>query len=103
MPGARTSIINMATKAFRPLFLISLGIAILVFVTPLAVRPATRDLAILASAVLAASWVAIVAYAFIKFRKRGLLFLIGTPLILFWFFVLFVIAWGCAHNVRACP
>jgi hypothetical protein len=95
--------INMATKPFRQLFLISLGLAILAVVTPLAVRPASTDVAIRVSVLVAASWVAIVVYAFIKFKKRGLWFLLGTPLIVFWFFVLFVIAWGCAHNVKACP
>jgi len=93
----------MVIKAFRQLFLISLALAILAFVTPLAVRPASMDLAIKASAVLAGSWVLIVVYAFTKFKKRGLWFLLGTPLIGFWFFVLFVIAWGCAHNIKACP
>jgi hypothetical protein len=103
MVGMQTSIVSMVIKAFRPLLLISLALAILAFVTPLAVRPASTDLAIKVSAVLAASWVAIVVYAFAKFKKRGLWFLLGTPLIGFWFFVLFVIAWGCAHNIRACP
>jgi hypothetical protein len=92
----------MATKAFRRLFLISLGLAILAVVTPLAVRPASTVLAIRASALVAASWVAIVVYAFIKFKKLGLWFLLGTPLIVFWFFALFVIAWGCAHSLKAC-
>jgi len=103
LPGTRTSINTMAPKAFRPLLVISLGLAILAFVTPWAVRSASTDLAIRASAVLAASWLAVVVYAFIKFGKRGLWFLLGTPLIGFWFFVLFLIAWGCAHNVRAGP
>jgi hypothetical protein len=92
----------MAPKAFRKLLAISLGLAILALVTPLAVKPASTDFAIRASAVLAAFWLAVV-YAFIKFGKRGLWFLLGTPLIGFWFFVLFLIAWGCAHNARACP
>jgi hypothetical protein len=93
----------MATKAFRPLLAISLGLALVAFIAPLAVRPAMMDLAIRASAFLAASWLAMVVYALIKFKKRGLWFLLGTPLIGFWFFVLFLIAWGCAHNVSACP
>jgi hypothetical protein len=50
-------------------------------------------LAVRGSAVLAASWLAIVVYAFVKFKKRGLWFLLGTPMIVFWLFVLFVIAW----------
>ena len=90
-------------RAFRPLLLISLGLALLAFVTPWAVRPANLDLAIRASAVLAAGWVATVVYALIRFKKRGLWFLLGTPFIVFWFFVLFLIALGCAHNVSACP
>jgi len=93
----------MAPKAFRTLLLISIGLAILAFVTPLMVKPASTDLAIRASSFLAASWSAVVVYAFRKSGKRALWFLLGTPLIGFWFFVLFLIAWGCAHNVRACP
>jgi len=103
MVSRQTSIVNMVINAFRPLFLISLALAILAFVTPLAVRPGSMESAIKASAVLTASWVAIVVYAFAKFKRRGLWFLLGTPLIGFWFFVLFVIAWGCAHNMKACP
>jgi hypothetical protein len=82
----------MAAKAFRQLLAISLGLAILAFVIPLSVRPARLDLAIRASAFLAASWLAMVVYALIKFKKRGLWFLLSTPVIGFWFFVLFLIA-----------
>jgi hypothetical protein len=92
----------MITTAFRPLLLISLALATLALVTPWAVQPASTDLAVRGSAVLAASWLAIVVYAFVKFKKRGLWFLLGTPMIVFWLFVLFLIAWGCAHNVKAC-
>ena len=95
--------VSMPKLAFKPLFLISLGLALLAVVMPMAVRPANTDLAIRASAILAASWIAIVVYAFAKFKKRGFWFLLGTPLIVFWFFVLFLIAWGCAHNLKACP
>jgi hypothetical protein len=93
----------MVPKAFWTSLLISISLAILAFVTPLAVKPGNTDLAIRASAVLAASWLAVVVSAFIKFGKRALWFLVGTPLIGFWFFVLFLVAWGCAHAVRACP
>jgi hypothetical protein len=92
----------MTRKAFTPLLLISLGLAVLTFVTPWAAKAASTDLAIRAGAVLATSWLALVVYALITIGKRGLCFLLGTPLIGFWFFELFVIAWGCAHNVRAC-
>jgi hypothetical protein len=93
--------VNMS-KAFRPLFLLSLGLATLAVVTPLAVGPANASLAIRVSIVSAASWIATVVYAFAKFKKRGLWFLLGTPLIFCWFFVLFLVAWGCAHTIRAC-
>ena len=73
--------ITMAPRAFKTLLLISIGLAILAFVTPLAVKPATTDLAIRASGVLAASWFGVVVCAFIKFGKRALWFLLGTPLI----------------------
>jgi len=94
---------NVATKGFRSLLLTSFGFAILASVTLSVVRPANADSAVRASAAVAVFWVAIVVYAFIRFKKRGLWFLLGTPLVVFWFFLLFVIAWGCAHNVGACP
>jgi hypothetical protein len=89
--------------AFRPLLLISLGLALLACLMPLAVKPGNTDLAIRASAIVAAVWLATVTYGIIMFKKRGLWFLVGTPLIAFWPFVLFLIAWGCAHNLRSCP
>jgi hypothetical protein len=49
-------------------------------------------------------WGALILFAFTKFRKRAALwFLLGTPVIVFWFFVLFLIAWGSAHNIKVCP
>ena len=90
----------MAAKGFRPLLLISLGLAILAFVALFAM--ALGSYTIRASAVLAGSWVSLVVYAFAKFKKRGLWFLLGTPLIYFWF-ALFLVAWACTHNVKACP
>jgi hypothetical protein len=67
------------------------------------VRSANTDTAIKVSAVLAVLWGALIRFAFTKFRKRALCFLLGTPVIVFWFFVLFLIAWGSAHNIKACP
>jgi hypothetical protein len=90
-------------RAFKPLLLISLALAILAFIMPWAAWPAKTDLAIRVSAAIAAGWVATVVYALVRFKKRGLWFLLGTPFVVFWFFVLFMIAWGCAHNLRACP
>ena len=89
--------------AFRPLLLISLGLALLALVTPLVVGPANKDLAIRASAIFAVIWLATLVFAVFKFKMRGLWLLSGTPLVAFWFFVLFLIAWGCAHTLRLAP
>ena len=94
--------VGMVT-AFRPLLLISLGLALLAFITPWAVRPGNMDSAITVSAVLAVMWLVVVVFALVRFKKRGLWFLLGTPLIMFWFGVLLLIAVGCAQNVSACP
>jgi hypothetical protein len=58
--------------------------------TPWLVRPANTDTAIKVSAVLAVLWGALILFAFTKFRNRALWFLLGTPVIVFWFFVLFL-------------
>ena len=93
----------MVIRAFRPLLLISIALAIVALVVPWAGWPANTDFRIRVSAAITVGWVATVVYALIRFKKRGLWFLLGTPFILFWFFVLFMIAWGCAHNPKACP
>src|SRR6266571_1541607 len=89
-----------ATNNFRPLFLASLAIAALAFATPLLVKPGNTDAAIKVSALLALLWGVLVLFAFTQFKRRALWFLLGTPFIGFWFFVLFLIAWGCAHNLK---
>jgi hypothetical protein len=86
----------MVTNNFRPLFLASLAVAAFAFTTPLLVRPGNTDTAIKVSALLAFVWGVLVLFAFTKFKRRALWFLLGTPFIVFWFFVLFLIAWGCA-------
>jgi hypothetical protein len=93
--------VNMS-KAFRPLFLLSLGLATLAVVTPLAVGPANASLAIRVSIVSAASWIATVVYASAKFKKtRFMVSARHTP-----DFLLVLRAfsgrWGCAHTIRAC-
>jgi len=93
----------MATNNFRPLLFASLAVAALAFGTPWLVGPANTDTAIKVSALLAVLWGLVVLFAFTKFKRRALWFLLGTPFIVFWFFVLFLIAWGCTHNLKECP
>jgi len=95
--------VAIAMTAFKRLLLVSLGLAALAFVMPWAAGPTTRDTAIRVSIMIAAGWLATVVYAFVRFKMRGLWFLLGTPLVAFWLFLLFIISWGCAHNLKACP
>jgi hypothetical protein len=48
-------------------------------------------------------WIVLVVFAFTKFKWRALWFLLSTPLTGWWFIVLYLIASGCAHNVKNCP
>jgi hypothetical protein len=86
--GNRPRLGSVAALAFGPAWL---------------VRSANTDTAIKVSAVLAVLSGVLILFAFTKFRKRALWFLLGTPVIVFWFFVLFLIAWASAHNIKACP
>jgi hypothetical protein len=38
-----------------------------------------------------------------KFKWRALWFLVGTPLAGWWVIALYLIALGCAHNIKNCP
>ena len=101
--NGHNEIAEKAASYFKPLLLASFAIAGATLALPLLVRPGNTDPAIKVSACLASFWGVLVMFAFWKFRRRALWFLLGTPFIGFWFFVLFLIAWGCAHNVKACP
>jgi len=85
--GTGISIRNVASKTFTPLLLISFALAILVFVTPWVVGNVDTKATTTIITFLVFLWIAIVLYAFIRLKKRGLWFLLGTPFILFWFFV----------------
>jgi hypothetical protein len=90
-------------KNFRPLFIASIIVALCAFGVPWLVRPWNMDAGVTASGWLALFWFAMVIVSFVRFRRRGWWFLLPTPLAFFWLFGLFLIAWGCAHNIRACP
>ena len=55
------------------------------------------------SVLLTLVWIVLVVLAFTKFRWRAFWFLLGTPLVAYWFFVVYLLASGCAHNVKNCP
>ena len=55
------------------------------------------------SAFLTLVWIVLVVFAFGKFRWRAFWFLLGTPLVGYWLFIGYLLASGCAHNVKNCP
>lgn len=55
------------------------------------------------SALLSLVWIVAVVFAFVKFKWRAFWFLLGTPLAGYWLYIMYVIALGCAQNVKNCP
>ncbi|HXJ88036.1 MAG TPA: hypothetical protein VMS18_14535 [Candidatus Binatia bacterium] len=55
------------------------------------------------SALLTLVWIAVVIPAFTKFKRRAFWLLLGTPLVGYWFVVVYVIASGCSQNIKNCP
>jgi hypothetical protein len=64
-------------------------------------RPGDRMIRV--SFVLALVWVVGLLAALIRYRKKGLWFLVGLPFAFYQPFVMFVIAWGCARDFHQCP
>jgi hypothetical protein len=48
-------------------------------------------------------WLVLLVVALVKFKKRGLWFLVGTPFALFFPFLVLTLLWACGHNRFACP
>lgn len=80
----------------RILFLISIGLAGVALATIIAAPQGY-----MISVVIVALWIALVLYALVKFKVRGLWFLIGAPLIILWFVFLLAVR-ACVHEVGAC-
>jgi hypothetical protein len=55
------------------------------------------------SALLTLVWIGQVVFAFTKFKWSALWFPLGTPLVGYWFFVLYQITSRCAQNIKNCP
>jgi hypothetical protein len=61
------------------------------------------DRTIRVSFVLALVWLVGLLAALIRYRMKGLWFLVGLPFAVYWPFVLLMIGWGCAHDFHQCP
>jgi hypothetical protein len=81
----------------------SLAIAFLACVLPYLFPPGAWDAMILISLCLGLLWLICLVAAMVRYRKKGLWFLVGLPFVLYWPAALFMIGWGCAHDVRNCP
>jgi hypothetical protein len=102
MKAAPTKI-QALSNSFRTLFAASLVIATLGIGIPFVTAPGSMDAAIKLCMLLTLVWIALVIFVFTKFKWRGLWCLLGAPLTGYWFIVLYLIATGCAHNIKNCP
>jgi hypothetical protein len=84
----------------KQLFLVSFAVALSAFFDVWFFHAAPP---IYLSILLTICWLVLLAIGLFKYKKRGLLLLVGAPFALGWVFEFFLIAWGCAHNIKACP
>jgi hypothetical protein len=92
-----------ALGSFRSSLIVSLVIAVLGIAVAFVTAPGAMDEAIKVSMFLTLLWAVWVVFAFPKFKWRALWFLVGMPLTGWWLIVLYLIASGCAHNIKNCP
>jgi len=90
-------------KPTKSQFAVSLGIALLACFLPYLFSPGSRDSFIRYSLGLALVWLVLLLVAFIRYRSRSLWFLLGLPFAFYWPFMLLMLAWNCARNLRQCP
>jgi hypothetical protein len=81
----------------------SLVIAAAACFLPYLFPPGQWDKVIRISLWLALVWFVLFLFSVIHYRKKGLWFLVGLPLVPYWPFVLFMLAWGCSQDARNCP
>ena len=105
MPHMNAALTKIQTlsNSFQTLFVASLVIAALGIFIPFVTAPGSMDAAIKLCMLLTLVWIVLVIFVFTKFKWRGLWCLLGAPLTGYWFIVLYLIASGCAHNIRNCP
>ena len=85
----------------RTYLLISFGVAALSASTGY-ILPVSDYRFLRVSEALCGLWLAIVLVAIIKHRRRGLLTLIGAPLVMYWPVGLRLLVWLCNHGYNAC-
>src|SRR5258708_37596340 len=92
------------TERVRPLFLVSLAIAVLCLV-PLLFHGYTKtfDLALDMSLCLSLLWIVVVCIAVKRYRQHGLWLLIGAPMALYYPFVFLLWMGACLMDKAACP
>ncbi len=101
--NATPTTVKALSSSFRSSFIVSLVVAVLGIAAPFVTAPGAMDGAIKVSMFLTLTWAVWVIVAFTKFKWRALWFLVGMPLTGWWLIVLYLIASGCAHNIKNCP
>jgi len=100
---ATLTTLKALSSSFRSSFIMSLVIAVLGIVVSFVTAPGAMDSAIEVSMFLTLVWIVWLVFAVANFKWRALWFLVGMPLTCWWLIPLYLIASGCAHNIRNCP
>lgn len=90
-------------KTAKAKVLISVSISGLSCGLPFLFPPGEWDYLIRISLWLALLWFAVLIFSIVRYRRNGLWFLVGSPLVLYWPYVLFAIGAACAQDVKSCP
>ena len=78
-------------KHFGVLLLLSLGFALLAFIAPWTLGTIGFARSMEARAILALVWCSVVLLGFVRFKKRALWLLVGTPVALYWTCIFIVV------------
>lgn len=81
----------------------SLVTAAIACLFPYLFPPGRRDVPIRISVCIGLVWSVTLVACIFRFRKKGIWFLVGAPLALYWPFVLLMIAVTCWLDARHCP
>jgi hypothetical protein len=90
---------NLVTKEI----LLSLTLGLIACFLPYLVPPGPTDPTVWASLSLGLAWLICLWVALVRYRRKGLWFLVGLPFVCYWPTGLVLMTLACHHNVRACP
>ncbi len=87
-------------KYFRVSLVASLAVALMAFGMPWLLRSSAFTTSLKMCLLLAFLWGTLLAFALVRFKKRGFWFLVGAPPALYWSFVYTWVLWNCSHDFK---